>query len=369
MRHIYQAKGQTIEEQYRDVGKLFAPSIQKSVHKLGRKRSALGKRRRKVAERAWGNLQGKAAASELIWCLRAWSEGAGITCEQAMWLMADNLTGCQTFMGRYGSGIALLHSEEEFIDVNHIELHMTDPHTVAFNEAGVVSKSLVYNDLLPGAGLYGWKAGMIVAVDSLFLSEEAIEKVKYPLLANVVSWIVWRMKPAEAEPEKIVELASELGELIDGYTLNVARKVGAEIQGYKLTLARGEHKIEYLGSEPGSYLRQVNIIDPGYPKMRWALPPKKIWRGGHKYFMNRLKTLDEHAAKYRQLGEFVLAVNDLEDVHKLVQKIIFVDLREAYINLDVGAVCVGLVDSSGTSVSTKVNDDRDVGVLEYTDQA
>lgn len=368
MRHIYQAKGTTIEEQYYDVGRLFAPTIQQSVHKLGKKRSVLGKRRREVAERAWDNLQDKNAASELIRCLRAWSEGANITCEQAMWLMADNLTGCQTFMGRYGSGVALLHSEEEFIDVNHIELHMTDPHTVAFNEDGVVSKSLVYNDLLPGAGLYGWKKDMIVAVDSLFLSEDGIEKVKDPLLANVVSWIVWRMKPEEAEPTKIVALVGELGELIDGYTLNVVRRVGAEIQGYKLTLARGEHKIEDLGTTPGSYLRQVNIIDPQYPKMRWALPPKKIWRGGWKYFVNRLKTLDEHAQKYQRLSQFVLAGNDLEDVHKLAQKTIFTDLRDAYINLDVGAVCVGLIDVSGTSVSTKLNDDRDVMVLEYTDQ-
>ena len=368
MRHIYQAKGTTIVEQYRDVGRLFAPTIQKSVSKLARKRAFLTKRRREVAEKAWLNLQDKTVADEFIQCLTAWSEGASITCEQAMWLMADNLTGCQTFMGRYGSGVALLHSEEEFIDVNHIEQHMTDPHTVAFNEDGVVSKSLVYNDLLPGAGLYGWKKDMIIAVDSLFLSEDAIEMVERPLLANVVSWLAWRMKPDEASPEKIVELAGELGELIDGYTLNVVRKIGKEIEAYKLTLARSEYKIKYLGSEPGSFLRQVNIIDPKYPKMKWALPPKKIWRGGWKYFVNRLKTLDEHAEKYKQLGQVSLTGNDLEEVHKLIQKAIFVDLREAYINLDVGAVCVGLVDQSGTSVSTKLNDDRDVGVLEYTDQ-
>jgi hypothetical protein len=149
--------------------------------------------------------------------------------------------------------------------------------------------------------------------------------------------------------------------------LNIVRKVGDKVEAYKLTLARSEHRVEYLGEEPGNYLRQVNIIDPDYPAMQWMLPPKNIWRGGWKYFIHRLKTMDEHARKYRQIMQISLNQSNLEKTHGIMQRSIFGDLRESYINPDVGAICVGFVDSIGTSVSTKLNDGRDLSMLEYVD--
>ena len=224
MQNIYQAKGATLIDQYHDVGALFGESIRKSVHKIGRKRSRLMNIRREVAERSWAHLQTKEVTQSFCDCLRAWSEGAHISPEQAMWCIADNLSGCQTFMARYVSGVALLHTEEEFRDNPNMELHMTKPHTMEFRDGETVLKTLVYNDLLPGAGLYGWKQDMIVGMDSLFLREDEIDKVESPLLANVVSWLVWRMKPGEAGPERIVELVKSLGELVDGYVINVVRQ-------------------------------------------------------------------------------------------------------------------------------------------------
>lgn len=368
MQNIYQAKGETLIDQFRDVGALFGESIRKSVQKIGKKRSKLTNARRIVAERTWESLRTNERAREFRACLTAWSEGAGVTERQAMWCIADNLSGCQTFMARYGSGVALLHSEEEFRDNPNMELHMTKPHTMEFHDGDAVLKTLVYNDLLPGAGLYGWKRDMLIGVDSLFLREDGFEKVESPLLANVVSWLVWRMKPSEADPERIVELAQSLGELVDGYVLNVVRKVGDKIEGYKLTLARSEHHIEYLGEQAGSYLRQVNIVDPTYPKMKWALPPKNIWRGGYKYFVARLKTIDQHAKQFAGLKSFNLPGEQVEDVHHQIQATIFGELSESYVNVDMGAACVGLVDASGSSVSTKLNDKGDVTQLEYIDQ-
>jgi hypothetical protein len=230
MQNIYQAKGVTLIDQYRDVGALFGESIRKSVHKIGRKRSRLMIVRRSIAERTWRHLQTKSVAQSFCECLVAWSEGANVSPEQAMWCIADNLSGCQTVMARYQSGVALMHTEEEFRDNPNMELHMTKPHTMEFRDGETVLKTLVYNDLLPGAGLYGWKQDMIVGVDSLFLREDGIETVENPLLANVVSWLVWRMTPSEAEPNRIVELVQSLGELVDGYVLNIVRKAGDAVE-------------------------------------------------------------------------------------------------------------------------------------------
>ena len=368
MSKIYHAIGNTLVEQYRDVGVLFGKSIRASVYKIVKKQSKLALLRRKVAEQTLMNLRKRRECTEFCQCLAAWSEGAGIKINEAMWLLADNLSGCQTMMVRYGSGVALLHSEEEFIDANHIELHMTSPHTIAFKIGGTVSNTLVYNDLLPGAGLYGWKKDLIVAVDSLFLKEEQIGKVKSPLLANIVSWLIWRMKPSEADSNNIVKLIDSLGELVDGYVINVVRKVAEKIEGYKITFARDEHHLEYLGDKAGDYLRQVNIIDPQYPKMKWTLPPKNIWRGGWKFFLARLKTMDRHAKEYAGFANLSLDKSKIMFVHQTIQKTIFGDLCESYINPDLGAVCIGLVDQAGTSVSVKLNDDQAIEVLEYTDQ-
>jgi len=348
---IYQAKGKTIEEQYYDVGTLFGESIRNSVAKIAKKRSKLTRVRRQVAEKTLTNIVNKVEVSDFLKCLKAWCQGAKIELVEGMWLLADNLSGCQTMIARYGSGVALIHTEEEFIDANHIDLHMSDPNTISFNMNGQTLNTLVYNDLLPGCGLYGFKENMIVAVDSLFLVEEGIEKVNNPLLANIVSWLVWRMDREETEPSKIVTLIHSLGEVVDGYAINVVRKVGESIEGYKLTIVRNEHQIEFLGKENGSHLRQTNIVDPKYPKMEGTMSPKNIWRGGWKYFKQRLMDMDKHAKIYRHYAQLSLDPNKHEWAHRLIQKTIFTDLRKYYVNPDLGAVCIGLVDSSGTSVS------------------
>lgn len=369
MSNIYYAQGDTLAHQYRNVGKLFATTINKSVRKIEKSKAKQLKIRRNVAESAWNNIRRNQECREFIDCLKAWSEGAGITPVQAMWLLADNLSGCQTMLVRYESGVALLHTEEEFRDAKHVELHMTSPHTIAFGQSGERIMTLVYNNLLPGSGLFGWQRDKIVAVDSIFLKEDGIEEVKKPLLANVVAWMMWRMSPEEASPARIMELVKRLGTLIDGYAINVIRKVGSEIQGYKLILARDEYRVEYLGNENGDTLVQVNIIEPSKSPMRWTLPPKNIWRGGYKYFMGRLKTLKLHTREYVEFTQYELSEDNLDSVHHKIQAMIFSTLASDYVSDDLGAMCVGFVDSNtGTSVSSKLNDGKDVAVVEYIDR-
>lgn len=368
MQNIYQAKGSTFVQQYYDAGELFASSIQNSVGKLAKSRRKLIVKRRLVADKTWENLKDRSECSEFVQCLKSWSLGAQIKPNEAMWLLADNLSGCQTMMVRYTSGVALLHAEEEFRDSKHIELHMTSPHTMAFFDGSQVLKTLVYNDLLPGAGLYGWKQDMIVAVDSLFLTENGIENVQNPLLANIVSWLIWRMDPREAEPDKIIGLIKSLGEVVDGYAINVVRKVDTNVEGYKLIIARDETKIVRLGMENGSALVQVNIIDPQEWITNRALPPKKIWRGGWRYFKQRIQTLGLHAKVYRKWCLEVLKPDQVEDVHYKIQEVLYAELASHYVNADLGAMAVGLVDIRiGTSVSCKLNDGKSIQIVEYVD--
>ncbi len=365
MQNVYLTKGESLAEQYFDAGQLFSETIGEGVKKIAKKRSQLAKNRRLVAEKTWINIQDKPVAEEFVRCFKQWCEGAKISYIQGMWLLTDNLSGCQTFMGRYHSGVALLHTEEDFACIAE---RMRGHHTLSFTADGEVSRCLVYNDLMPGAGLYGWKKDLIVAVDSLFLREDKITEVESPLIANIVAWMVWRMKPEEASPEHILQNIASMGTLIDGYAINVVRKVGARIEGYKLTLAREDHLVEYLGLELGSYIRQVNIVDPTYPKIGWALPPRNIWKGGYKLFKQRLKTMSAHARLYQKIARQEVMQSQLENIHTQIQQSIFGELRDAYINVDVGAVCVGLVDlRSGTSVSCKLNDRQAWDKIEYLD--
>lgn len=361
MQNIYQMSGNSLEEQYFCAGMMFRENIVQNVQKIAKGRSRLVKVRRAVAEKAWDNLQHVEVAREFCSCLRAWSHGAAISPEQAMWLLADNLSGCQTVIARLGDGVALLHSEEEFRDSKHTELHMPRQHTLAFGE----SRTLIYDNLMPGCGLYGWKPGLMVAADTLFLREDGIMEVERPVLANVISWLIWRMSSEEASPERVQSVIEACGELIDGYAINVVRRTNSRIEGYKLTLARSETKLEMLPLQPGEYLRQANIVDPSYPKMEWALPPRQIWRGGYKYFLSRCNTMDKHAKLYRAFAMQNVTEHDLEIVHTRIQDEIFGPLRSEYVSPDVGAICVGIISAGLTSVSCRVNS-RDIQTkLEY----
>lgn len=368
MQNIYQAKGKTLAEQYRDVGRLLAKQVKKSVTKVAQKDSFLIKKRKLIAERVLTNLEHNLITKEFVECLHAWAEGAGITPVQAMWLMADNFSGCQTMIVRYKSGVALLHTEEDFED---IKARFTTPQTIEFRVNGESEKCLVYNDIMPGAALYGWKKDLLIAVDALFLREDGIEKVEKPMLANIISWLMWRMSPSELEPKRVIERLSQIGELVDGYAINVVRRVGKRMTGYKLTFVRHDYEIEKLGRSDGDILRQVNIIEPRYVGenrliVQWQMPREKI--EDYSAFIERLEFMRKLMQEYDPWLHQVLETEDLVRVHQAVMRVIFEKHKEEFVNEWMGAACVGLIDQRGTSVSLKLNDNRDVSVLEYVDR-
>lgn len=368
MSKIYQAKGLTLIEQYFDVGTLFAKSIRKAVAEIEKKRTSITRKRKLVAEKVWARLYTNPLLCEFGDCLAAWSKGAGITIEQAMWLVADNFSGCQTLMVRYKSGVALLHTEEDFEDPKR---RMTAPHTIEFEIDGESVKTLIYNDIFPGAGLYGWKKDLLIAVDSLFLREDDIEKVDYPMLANIVSWLMWRMSVKELDPHEIVVKLSGLGELVDGYVVNVVRKVGGKVQGYKLSFARHDWEVEKLGKKIGASLRQVNILEPHYVGenrliLQWQAPREQIedyWA-----FYLRLQVMGELVKKYEEWFMQELGGKKIHSIHLVIMKLIFEIHRTEFVNHWMAAACVGILDQTGMSVSMKLNDNKPVAQVEYIDQ-
>lgn len=360
MSNIYKAKGRTLAEQYRDVGRLFCTHIQKTAANDPKKLA--------IATHVLDNVAGNPALALFYDCFGAWVEGAGISELHGMYLLSDNMSGCQTMMVRYGSGVALLHTEEDF---DHVQARMSRPHTIQFGDRGRELKCLVYNNLMPGAGLYGWQRDMIVAVDSLWLREDGLERIVRPILANIVAWMIWQLPPEEADAQQVVTRMKRWGVVVDGYAVNVVRKVGDTAEGYKLTFARSDCEVERVWDQPGDNLRQVNIIEPRYVR---AKKPIALWRHApwrmyvdYRGFLRRLRVMKAHIQSNKQYLTRSLTAENIEVVHHAIHAEVYGRLREAYVNAWMGAMCVGLVDAIGTSVSVKMNDKQPITTLEYVD--
>lgn len=360
MSNIYRAKGIKLASQYEDVGRLFKKQLNKPIE--------IEHKKMQMVKRVLLNVRTNALLKDFYNCFAGWARGAGISEELAMYLLADNTSGCQTAIVRYGSGVALLHTEEDYYDVTE---RMSGVHTIEFRDAKRSLKCLTYNDLMPGAGLYGWQKDMIVAVDSLFLSEEGIYDIERPMLANIIAWLIWYADPNEASAEMMVERLRSLGTLVDGYAINVVRRTTHGIEGYKLTFARDEWEIEQLGNSVGDNLRQVNIVDPAYARKRRPVAKYRSapWKMAidHYGFLKRLRDMQSHLTNYKMRVASRLKVSQVAQTHKAIQRIIFEKYPKYYVTEWMGAMCVGLVDQLGLSVSTKLNDKSSVETVEYID--
>lgn len=360
MSNIYRAKGIKLESQYEDVGRLYKKHLNNPLE--------IDNKKMQMVVRVLNNVRTQKALKKFYECFAGWARGAGLSEETAMYLLADNTSGCQTAIVRYKSGVALLHTEEDYYDV---AARMGSEHTIEFRDGKRSLKCLTYNDLMPGAGLYGWQKDMIVAVDSLFLREDGIYEIERPMLANIIAWLIWHESPEKADAENVVKRLKQLGTLVDGYAVNVVRKNKDLIEGYKLTFARDEWEIEYLGKNNGDNLRQVNIVEPMYAKQRKSVASYRHapWKMGIDYygFIKRLRDMKFHINTYRQWYEKELDQNQVSALHKTIHRFIFEKYHKAYVTEWMGAMCVGILDHSGLSISTKLNDKRPVETIEYVD--
>lgn len=360
MSNIYRAKGIKIADQYEDVGRLFKKQLNQRIE--------VDSKKMKMVDKVLANVRSNPDLLTFYECFAGWARGAGIDEQHAMYLLADNTSGCQTAIVRYGSGVALLHTEEDYYDVS---ARMNTQHTIEFRDGARTLKCLTYNDLMPGAGLYGWQKDMIIAVDSLFLREDGVFEIERPMLANIIAWLIWYETPRDADANSIVAKLQKLGTMVDGYAINVVRRCKRSIEGYKVTFARDEWEVEQLGDKVGDNLRQVNIVEPEYarknsPVSRYRHSP---WKMGIDYygFLTRLRNMKSHINENRELLTQQLVQANIESVHKVIHKTIFEKYKKYYVTEWMGAMCVGLVDNAGLSVSTKLNDKRPSELVEYVD--
>ena len=352
-------------DQYEDVGRLFAKALQKEFANPPDPLTV----KHQIAARILERVQTESIFTEFYACFKAWVRGGGISELYGMYLMVDNLEGCQTMMVRYQSGVGMIHTEEDF---NDIKSRMSGNHTIEFKDNGRRLLTLVYNNLIPGSALFGWQKDMLIAVDALFIREEGIENIEKPMLANIIGWIVWHATVDETDHRVLIPKLKRMGEMIDGYAINVVRRIGKKVQGYKVSFARNDWEVEKLGNKIGSNLRQVNLLEPHYVGenrsiMEWQAPREAI--GFYGELMFRLQNMRELAEKYQKWLSVKLEADKVEKIHLYIMYLMFQKYRSDFVNEDMGAACVGIVDSEiGTSVSTKLNDEREITKLEYIDQ-
>jgi len=353
MSNIYRAKGETLEEQYRDVGFVNKAILQQT--KLSNKTKI------SIAKKVLSRVKSVPIFAKFYKCFGAWASGAQIDEERAMYLLVDNLEGCQTMMVRYNNGVGMIHTEEDFDDPF---VRMAGAHTIEFCDNNRKLWTLCYNNLMPGCALYGWQKDMLVAVDALFLSEKGIGKIERPMLVNIMGWMIWEMEASQAEADNVIGITKFLGEFVDGYAFNIVRRVGEQIEGYKICVARKDWKIERLGDYVGAKIYQVNTFDIEWEKakeqiVQWQAPRKMI--EDYDAFVQRQNFLNDFAPEIESKLEL-----GSEIAHTAIQQLFFDKYREQFVNEWMGAAVVGMIDQSGVaSVSTKLNDKQPIAQLEY----
>lgn len=353
MSNIYRAKGETLEEQYRDVGVVNRTILQQT--KLSNQTKV------SIAKKVLSRVRSEPIFTKFYKCFGAWASGAQIDELRAMYLLVDNLEGCQTLMVRYNNGVGMIHTEEDF---NDPFVRIAGAHTIEFCDNDRKLWTLCYNNLMPGCALYGWQKDMLVAVDALFLSEKGIDKTERPMLVNILGWLIWEMEVSQADADNVILVTKLLGEFVDGYAFNIVRRVGEQIGGYKICVARKDWKIEKLGNDVGAKIYQVNTFDVKWEKekariVRWQAPHKEI--DDYDAFAQRQAFLNEFAS------EIVSKLNlGSKLAHTEIQQLFFGKYREQFVNEWMGAGVVGMMNQSGDiSVSTKLNDNEPLEKLEY----
>lgn len=356
MENVHILKGATLAGQYRDAGRVNSHFLQPNVLKNRRKHSASHTVRSRILARIHERLQREDIFREFYTCMTAWAQGAGITTAEALELLDDN-TGCQSLLVRYGNGIALIHTEEELDD---IKARMTPPQIMCFTSHDERKYTLVYNNLMPGAAVFGWGEQYALAVDALFLTEDGIEDIRQPMLANIVTWILWNSPHRSLTMKSAVDIVTACGQCIDGYAVNIVLPYPTA-RAYKITFTRDAVETEEIGESPGSYLRQLNIIDPAYAEKgkaiaRWRLPYRRFYRGYWNYYKERLKTIDRDITAYLPYTD--KPIHDYERIHRVIlREIAGPALAPHYLNEVVGAVCTALTTDRNMSVAVGLVED------------
>lgn len=373
---IYQPKGKTIYEQYRDLGKYFGEEIRSSAVKWFEwlKEDQLLSGEAAIADRIIMALtQFSGLGKEYLGVLGAWAEGAelaevaklyGLDALEAAMMMQNDDAGCQTVMIRVNDGIALLHTEED--DNGPI----TERVSKAFLAEIDGSVTFLYNDLLPGGSAFAVdvKRGFAMACDVLRLRT----KERGVCLAKIIGWMVWRLGN-QATPRKLEELVAALSPLVDGYAINVVyRDSGGKPRAYRASIAGRACYIDKLVGEPGGAIKQVNLLDPrvaeandelrilslSEAEINEDLDPQNRSGGYYGGYLDRLKWMEGLLRELKKYFRQNWSTISPKEIHSRIMEVFGIGAKEAGFdevgkwnpsNPTVGATMSVFVGSKGAS--------------------
>lgn len=202
------------------------------------------------------------AILDYLECLTGWSEALGLggrlagglevdgqqtsALDLALWAQDDN-TGCQTGMLRRADGsVFLWHTEEDTIG------YFDKPRIVSFVVGDETLHAFMYPYLLPGPA-FGWQAGQVHAVDTLFMRRDLTPVGAY---TSVASWLIWRLGPA-ADAREVIRALSPF---VDGCAVNVVQPAARGARATTHEFGGRRLASRSLRADAGAFAFQANAV-------------------------------------------------------------------------------------------------------------
>ncbi len=260
------------------------------------------------------------ALTEYIQCLSSWCEGADlegflhrsklhavdgtvITSLELGLAFQDEYSGCQTGAYRDSDGsIIFWHMEEasEKIPQQRFDRFRLAHFTLTSENEPVALYSFIYPDLLPGPS-FAWRSdGYVQMVDFLFLQPDISPS---GLFANLATWITLRLG-MRVEPAQVIK---QLAPYYDGYSLMYVHNLRGSPATGRIEYAANRCSVSSLGSQPGSFLFQVNIFSAQSADMAPTL--EKDPNPERQFLVDRIQRTENAIRKMRATSDHMRSIH------------------------------------------------------------
>jgi hypothetical protein len=193
------------------------------------------------------------AVNTYLECVTEWSNGAGITPTEGLYLQNDGV-GCQSMFIRGQDGSIYFGHSEEMADEGSVDLEVRpfSPNWITFEINGQKNHQAFspYPELLPGVAS-GMSDSRFFCADVLIPKES---DSKPGFFANTALWLTWYL--GKSQPfENIVQ---QLPNILGGYSLNILENSDSGPTLESVEFMNGIINIQELGREPGSTIARRN---------------------------------------------------------------------------------------------------------------
>ena len=215
-------------------------------------------------------------------------------------LLQNDNSGCQTGVYRdKDDSIILWHTEEDVEDKpssRFDKIRVVSFRLVEENSINTLN-AFIYADLLPGPAFSWCNNNFVQAVDALFIKSGPQNG---PVLANIVSWLSWRLGN-KIHTKEIIET---LQPFADGYAITTVSRIRDDIYADKIEFAGDLLFEERLANNEGRFLFQVNVFSK--KDSRIATKYEEISRKSRRRFENRILRTERAINGIRNYDEKML---------------------------------------------------------------